>query len=376
MVSRRGRVGTSAAVPLALAWAVLVVYASLYPFSGWRAQQGPFDLGFLLLPWPRWIDRFDTAANLAAYVPMGTLVFAAAVRSGASSRRSAWLALAISAVLSYLLEMLQHLLPQRVPSRLDWLLNTAGAGAGVAVGLALDRLGLLAWWQGLRERWFAHASPTALTLLLLWPAGLLFPAPVPLGMGQALDRLREQVVFALLDTPWSSLIDSWALADIVRVEPLPVPAEVSVTALGLLAPCLLAYTVTLGVWRRALLVLGAAGVGLATTTLATALNFGPEHATAWITQRAWAGIGVGVAFALALVTVSWRGAAGLGLVVLTTLVALISQAPEDPYFAESLQAWEQGRFIHLHGIAQWIGWLWPYAVLVHLLGRIGSRDPS
>jgi VanZ family protein len=343
-------------VPLALAWAVLVVYASLYPFSGWRAQPGPFDLGFLLLPWPRWIDRFDTAANLAAYVPMGTLVFAAAVRSGASSRRSVWLALAISAVLSYLLEMLQHLLPQRVPSRLDWLLNTAGAG--------------------LRERWFAHASPTALTLLLLWPAGLLFPAPVPLGMGQALDRLREQVVFALLDTPWSSLIDSWALADIVRVEPLPVPAEVSVTALGLLAPCLLAYTVTLGVWRRALLVLGAAGVGLATTTLATALNFGPEHATAWITPRAWAGIGAGVAIALALVAVSWRGAAGLGLVVLTTLVALISQAPEDPYFAESLQAWEQGRFIHLHGIAQWIGWLWPYAVLVHLLARIGSREPS
>ena len=62
--------------------------------------------------------------------------------------------------------------------------------------------------------------------------------------------------------------------------------------------------------------------------------------------------------------------------VLTTLVALISQAPEDPYFAESLQAWEQGRFIHLHGIAQWIGWLWPYAVLVHLLARISSREPS
>ena len=26
----------------------------------------------------------------------------------------------------------------------------------------------------------------------------------------------------------------------------------------------------------------------------------------------------------------------------------------------SLQAWEQGRFIRFHGLAQWVGWLWPY----------------
>lgn len=361
-------------MPLALAWAALLVYASLYPFSGWRALQGPPDFGLLLLPWPRWIDRFDVAANLAAYVPMGALVFTAALRSGASSRSAFWLGLAVPAVLSYLLEMLQHLLPQRVPSQLDWLLNTLGAGAGVAIGLTLDRLGLLAWWQGTRERWFANASPTALTLLLLWPVGLLFPTPVPLGMGQVLDRLREQVVFALLDTRWSSLIDSWALAEFVRAEPLPVLAEVSVTALSLLAPCLLAYTVTTGAWRRALLACGAVAVGLATTTLATALNFGPDHATAWISPRAWAGIGAGAVLALALVGLPWRAAAGLALVVITASVALISQAPEDPYFAESLQAWEQGRFIHLHGIAQWVGWLWPYAALLHLLARVGARE--
>lgn len=363
-------------MPLALAWAALVVYASLYPFGGWRALHGPPDLELLLLPWPRWVDRFDVAANLAGYVPMGALVFAAALRSGAPSRRAVWLGLAVPAVLSYALEMLQHLLPQRVPSQLDWLLNATGAGVGAAIGLAFDRLGLLAWWQDTRERWFAHASPTALTLLLLWPVGLLFPAPVPFGMGQVLDRLREQVVFVLLDTRWSSLIDSWALAEFVRAEPLPVLAEVSVIALGLLAPCLLAYTMTTGGWRRALLACGAVAVGLATTTLATALNFGPDHATAWTSPRAWVGIGTGTVLALACVGLPWRAAAGLGLVVITTTVALISQAPEDPYFADSLQAWEQGRFIHLHGIAQWVGWLWPYAVLLHLLARVGSREPS
>ena len=59
---------------------------------------------------------------------------------------------------------------------------------------------------------------------------------------------------------------------------------------------------------------------------------------------------------------------------LTALVVLVAQAPADPYFAESLQAWEQGRFIRFHGAAQWVGWLWPYAALVYLLVRVGARD--
>ena len=50
----------------------------------------------------------------------------------------------------------------------------------------------------------------------------------------------------------------------------------------------------------------------------------------------------------------------------------MAQAPADPYFALSLQAWEQGRFIRFHGLAQWIGWLWPFAALVWMLLRLGA----
>jgi hypothetical protein len=78
--------------------------------------------------------------------------------------------------------------------------------------------------------------------------------------------------------------------------------------------------------------------------------------------------------ALALLRVPRRASAGIGLVVLTALLALVSQAPADPYYADSLQAWEQGRFIHFHGAAQWVGWLWPYAALAYLLGRVAARD--
>ena len=39
----------------------------------------------------------------------------------------------------------------------------------------------------------------------------------------------------------------------------------------------------------------------------------------------------------------------------------------------TLQDWEQGRFIRFHGLAQWIGWLWPYGAIVWLLARLAQR---
>ena len=68
--------------------------------------------------------------------------------------------------------------------------------------------------------------------------------------------------------------------------------------------------------------------------------------------------------------------AGLALMVLTGLVMLVAEAPADPYFALSLQAWEQGRFVRFHGLAQWIGWLWPYAAMLWLLTRLGAHPDT
>jgi hypothetical protein len=60
-------------------------------------------------------------------------------------------------------------------------------------------------------------------------------------------------------------------------------------------------------------------------------------------------------------------------VVATGLVAGVAQAPDDPYFAQSLKAWEQGRFVRFHGLAQWVGWLWPYVAMGWMLSRLGTR---
>ena len=63
----------TSAWPLAQAYAVLIAYASLYPFEGWRLQ-GLAPWAFLASPWPRWWTGFDLAANVAGYAPLGFLL--------------------------------------------------------------------------------------------------------------------------------------------------------------------------------------------------------------------------------------------------------------------------------------------------------------
>jgi hypothetical protein len=178
----------------------------------------------------------------------------------------------------------------------------------------------------------------------------------------------------LADAPWAEDLLEWLLAAQPPTVALTPGSEWLTVTLGLLAPCLLAFAITRPGWRRAVLALGALALALGVTTLSTALNFGPEHALAWRTPVVLPALLTGLAAALLLTPVSSRTAAGLGLVVVTALVALVAQAPADPYFAESLEGWERGRFIRFHGLAQWVGWLWPYAAIVWLLRQVGARD--
>ncbi len=361
----------SSAVPLAWLYAGLIVYASLYPFSGWRM---PADnvFGFLLLPWSRWWTGFDLVANLLGYLPLGLLVFGARVRSGAPVPSALTWAVLLGAALSLTMEVVQNGLPQRVPSNIDLLLNTLGAAAGAALGLLVHGLGGVERWQLVRERWFIGRSAGGIALLLLWPVGLLFPAPVPLGLGQVFDRAHAAVE-ALVE---GTAAEDWfaSLPSAATTSGLSPAAEASLVALGVLAPCLMAYAITWPGWRRLVLAAGAIVLGLAATTLSTAMNFGPDHALAWRTANALVGIGAGTALALLLVVAPRHVAAALGLAALTAAVVLVAHAPADPYFAQSLQAWEQGRFIRFHGAARWVGWLWPYVAMVYLLVRVAARE--
>jgi VanZ family protein len=366
----------SSAAPLALVYAALVLYASLYPFAGWRWPPGPSLGALLALPWPPWRDPFDVWSNVLGYMPLGALLYLAQVRAGRRAWQAALGALLVASALSYLTEVIQQFLPGRVPSRVDWALNSAGAAAGVAMAFVLQALGLLQRWQALRERWFVRDSAGGLSLLALWPVGLLFPTPVPLGVGHVAEQLRATLLALFEQAPWASGLVALLQGGAVAVQPLPPLSDALVQLFGLLAPCLVAFNAARPGLRRALLVAALLAVGAAATTLSTALSFGPANALAWVTPQTLPALGLGTLLAAACTLLPARAAAGLGLAVLGALVALVSQAPVDPYFADSLQRWEQGRFIRFHGLALWIGWLWPYAAMVWLLGRLGRASPD
>lgn len=360
----------STALPLALAFAALVVYASLYPFIGWRWPPAQTALGWLQLPWPRWRDTFDEASNLLGYIPLGALLTLAVLRSGGGLAAAWAVALLASAGLSITVELTQNFLPTRVPSLKDCAFNIAGAAIGASLAGAVLALGWVDRWHELRQRWFVRRSAGALVLLLLWPVGLLFPTPVPLGLGQIWGELRLLVDAVFAGTPWAIDVATWFDAGGIDEAPLSRVREGLATALGLAAPCLVAYATTRTGWHRLALAGGASLLAPAVSTLSTALNFGPAHALAWWSPTSSWALALGALMALATIAAGPRLAAALGLAALTALVVLVAQAPADPYYAASLQGWEQGQFIRFHGLALWIGLLWPYAAMAWLLTRL------
>lgn len=359
---------------MVIAWIALIGYASLYPFGPWVAPSSAQPLVPFRLSWPQHLFAYDAAFNLAGYLPLGALLFVAAMRASRPTLRALAIAVSAAAAVSYTLEMLQWYLPRRVPSVYDLLLNTAGAAAGALLAWLAVRAGVLVQWQRLREQWFAASNAWVLALLLLWPFALLVPAPVPFALGQLFDGLRDVIDLTVADTPWQSITDGWLPAELMP--PLSPLAEGLAIGCGLLAPALLAYSISRPGWRRLPLLAGAGLLGFGVTTLSTALGFGPEHALAWLTEPVLAAATLAAVAGVGLAWLPARAAAGVGLVLVTAMIAVVAQAPTDPYYAQSLQQWEQGRFVRFHGLARWISWLWPYAAMAALIVRVGAREPD
>jgi VanZ family protein len=358
----------TSAWPLALATLCLVVYASLYPFTDWR-DQGISPFTFLSAPLPRYWTGFDLGINLLGYAPVGFFVALAMLRSG--RRRGAVTVAALSAAaLALTMEALQSYLPMRIPSNLDFALNAAGAWLGGCAAWVLERGGIMDRWSRTRARWVVPDARGALVLLALWPVALLFPASVPFGLGQVLERLEYALAEALYDTPF--LV--WLPVRDIELQPLVPGAELICVALGGVIPCLLGYGVIRGPAKRGIFAAAVLAAGLLLTSLSAALSYGPEHAWAWLDLPVQAGVTGAALLALLTLPLPRRAASALLLLALALQLVLLNQAPASAYFAQTLQVWEQGRFIRFHGLAQWLGWLWPFAALMYALVRLSSRD--
>ncbi len=361
----------TSARPLALVYCALVVYASLYPFVDWR-DQGIAPWAFFAAPMFQYWTAFDVFSNALGYLPLGFLTALAVLRGGYGS--NGWRAFALGVLaggaLSLVLESAQSYLPERVPSKLDFALNWAGAAAGALLACVLDQLGWTARWSQFRSRWFVPEPRGALALLALWPLALLFPATVPMGLGRVMEPVETQLAQWMEDTPFLN----WLPLREIELQPLVPAVEMLCVMLGMLAPALLGHCVVGTALRRVAVACALVAAGVFASALSAALSYGPEHAWAWLSLPAQAGLALAFLLSLLLAGVPARFAQALLLMALTLHLAIINQAPQSAYFAQTLQAWEQGRFIRFHGLAQWLGWLWPLAAMVHVLGQFWRRE--
>lgn len=352
----QGRRTLSLAWLVAAVFAAMVVYASLYPFTGWRFQ-GMAPWAFVAAPWPRYWTGFDVLANLVGYAPLGFLLALAAVRTGWSRWAMVWGG-AVPAVLSLALESVQAFLPDRVPSNLDWALNSLGALAGAGVAGGLLPWHVLRPWNQFREQWLVPQAHGGVLLLLLWPWAVLYPSSVPFGLGQVWQRLEWLAVEALEGSSFAHWLP--VPGGLTALSPL---TEAAVLALCVWAPVLLGNALLRHGWQRP--VFGAVFFGLVAGVgaLSAALTYGPEHVWAWLTPP----VRLGLVLAAGLSVLSgWLGrrvCAVLMLLAWCVALGVLNQAPDTAYLAQSLQTWEQGAFIRFHGLSQWLGWLWPYAAL-------------
>lgn len=176
---------------LALGYAALVVYGTLFPLAEWVSPASGW-INPITAGWPPSVSRADLLVNLLAYVPLG-LFLALWLRPRAGALPSLVLAMLGGTALSLVLEILQSALPSRVPSPVDWLANSAGTLAGALAAALLDpHLSPGRRLRQWRQAWFTEGTlgNLALVILLFWTMTQAAPFVPSLDWGNLKAGLR------------------------------------------------------------------------------------------------------------------------------------------------------------------------------------------
>ena len=370
-IDRRG----SAAARVGLcAYAVLILYASWYPFSGWQSI-GVQAWEYLFEPLPYYWTRFDLLANIVGYVPLGalgTLALYPKLR-GAPAALAAFL---LGTVISALLEAGQTFLPSRVASNLDLVLNAGGSLLGAVAGIFLSPLLQQSRLATARNNWFNQDASSVLIVMALWPLAQIYPRGYLFGHGQMLPLLSAWLSHAM-----ETRIDLSAIA--LRGIQLTVQeywlAETIITASGLTGAVLTMLCVLRKQAPMTLLVLMVTGAALTVKSLASALVFGPDNTFAWLTPGAQGGLLIGAMMIAGLTFAPPNAQRRLAAFSLLLGIAVANIVPANPYFVATLQSWMQGKFLNFSGAAQFLSFAWPFFALwflLHPMHRRRRRAPA
>lgn len=372
---RREPRGSAVSRAALVAYLLLIIYASWFPFSGWRGA-GLKPFAFLTLTMPQYWTGFDVVVNIIGYIPLGMLMVLAVY----PYLRGIWAILGaavLGVLVSGAMEAVQTYLPSRVPSSLDLITNSAGALVGAFIGLAGARsyLNESRLYQ-LRQRWFAPHASQGLVLLALWPLAQIYPLGYMFGHGQLLPI-------------FSGWLSKWLSTDIDLVNMLRPGAAMSVeqywlsetviTACGMTGAVLTMLCMLNRGAPRAVLVITMLAAGLLFKTLSSSLLFTPDNAFVWITPGAQGGFLIGAIMLAGLAFAPQVAQRRLAIVTLLLSLLVVNTIPVNPYFSSTLQGWVQGKFLNFNGAAQFLSLLWPFFALwflmlpSHKLNRVADR---
>jgi VanZ family protein len=343
---------------LAVAYLLLVAYASLYPFSDWLAPNDE-AARFLFAGWPSYIVASDVALNVLAYVPLGLLL--TLLWMGHVPRWAA-VALGVTAgmLLSLSIEFAQAYLPTRISSNVDVLTNSIGALWGAAAARVWGERWLLSGeLHRLREQHFRAGASTdlAFVLLALW---LLtqFNAEIGLfGNGDLRHLLPHNLgvrysagAYLLLEAGVAALNFAGVAFLIGAIAQSFAATAVSVTALILTA--------------------------LMLKTIASMALFIPGNPGLWLTPGSVLGLVAGMMLWLPLARLSPVRSMRAAAICFAAGVLLVNLAPENPYFVAALQILQRGQFLRFNAMTGLLSSWWPFLVLAYLvlLLRAGDED--
>lgn len=343
---------------LSLAYLLIIIYASLRPFRGWRFPSDEI-LGFLTAPWPRYITLDDVLINLVAYMPFGFLLaLALAVRLG--NLAAVALATLLAALLSLSMESVQMFLPARIASNVDLLTNSAGALFGAMAAPLLSPSGFPGKKiAALRRHWFVPGTlaDAGLVIVLLWLLTPLHPTAQSFGTGYLRDTFDLPPYFA--HAPQLLALSEAAVVFF------------NLIGLGLLISALMRDG------KRSLPCIAAVIVaGLLIKSVATVVLLKSAAPFSWLTPGVTLGLLAGALLLYPLSRMPRQAKTALATLCFCAAVTAINLAPENPYqtMPPQLLVGIPSYFLNFSSIIRTLSELWPYLTISYLLATAGAAN--
>jgi VanZ family protein len=343
---------------LALAYLLVVAYASLHPFRGWRPPPEEI-LRFLTASWPQFVTLQDILVNVGAYIPLGLLLSVGyGARFGAA--RGALAATLAAITLSMAMEAAQMFLPSRIASNVDLLANGVGAliGAMAAPLFAPARL-LGGRLHAARHRMFLEGIVPDVGLVIagLWLLTQFHPTVQPFGSGSL--RSTFGLPAYLTHTPLLAFLS----------ESLVV--LFSVAGAGLMLAALMRDGT-----RPMRVIVAMIGVALAIKAYTVAELGQVPFPLAWLTPGVLSGLVGACGLLYAAMRLPRAAQLAVSALFIVIATAVINFAPENPYQAvpSRLLARNASHFLSFAGIIRALSELWPALATSFLLYAFLSRN--